>query len=336
MSSTNENPRRSVLLNGLKLVGLVLLLGWMVRSEKLNLVQVVGGLSHRYAMVIMLILLCLQPCVTAWRWNFLLKSHGISLPYQQAFGLTMTGLLFNVAIPGPIGGDLIKGYYITRIADGRKSAAATSILVDRLVGILGLFVLAVPVVAICFRDLAQSKVAHDLGLVVIVGLTLGVAALSASVLVGPRLAEWRLFPGVLRNVFRSLSDYSKQPRVIPIAVGVSVFSNLLPCLAYYVALRSVQGAEGVSAAYFFLLVPLGFVAIAIPISPAGIGVGQAAFFALFRIMSPAHATPAADAFTVYQLGVILVSLSGFYWYLSFKDAKAGASVNTNEEMAANV
>jgi hypothetical protein len=82
----------------------------------------------------------------------------------------------------------------------------------------------------------------------------------------------------------------------------------------------------VPAGYFFLLVPLGLVAIAVPISPAGIGVGQAAFFALFRIVSAAHATAAADAFTVYQFAVILVSLTGFYWYLSYKDVEVRTEV----------
>ncbi len=115
--------------------------------------------------------------------------------------------------------------------------------------------------------------------------------------------------------------------MIPIAILVSILSHLLSCAAFYIALRSLGRATDVPAGYFFLLVPLGLVAIAIPISPAGIGVGQAAFFALFRILSTAHATAAADAFTVYQLAVILVSLSGLYWYLSYKSGETKTSVS---------
>jgi hypothetical protein len=65
--------------------------------------------------------------------------------------------------------------------------------------------------------------------------------------------------------------------------------------------------------------------MAIPISPAGIGIGQAAFFALSRIVSASQATAAADAFTLYQFAVILVSLTGFYWHLSYKNINLSTS-----------
>jgi glycosyltransferase 2 family protein len=313
--------RRNVLAYGLKLAGLLVLLAWMVGSGKLNLHRVVGGLSHWPTMLTMLIFLGMQPCVTAWRWSLLLRAQEIRLPYQQAFGFTMIGLLFNVAIPGPIGGDLVKGYYITRVTEGRKSAAAGTILIDRLVGILGLFLLAVLMVVANFGELAQSNATRSLGVVVTAGLIIGMGVLCTAVLAGRRLSELNLLPSVARKLFRSLSEYHKNARVIAIAIAVSVLSNLLPCMAYYIALRSVGGAENVSAANFFLLVPLGFVAMAVPITPLGLGVGQAAFFALFRIVSASHATAAADAFTVYQFGVILISLSGFFWYLSYKEVK---------------
>jgi uncharacterized membrane protein YbhN (UPF0104 family) len=124
-------------------------------------------------------------------------------------------------------------------------------------------------------------------------------------------------PGVVRKVLLTFSEYRRSVGIIPLAIAVSILSSMLPCMAYYIAMRSVGNTEDMSAVYFFLLVPLGFVATAVPISPAGIGVGQAAFFALFRTVSASHAAAAADAFTIYQLAVILVSLGGFYWYLSY-------------------
>jgi uncharacterized membrane protein YbhN (UPF0104 family) len=63
-------------------------------------------------MLAVVILLAIQPAVTAWRWNLFLRAQAIGIPYLQDFGLTMIGLSFNVAIPGAVGGDLIKGYYV--------------------------------------------------------------------------------------------------------------------------------------------------------------------------------------------------------------------------------
>src|SRR6516162_7180388 len=137
-------------------------LAWMVSSGRVNLHQVVGGLSHWQAMVAMLILLYIQSGVTTWRWNLLLRAQEIRLPFRRAFGLTMIGLLFNVAIPGAVGGDLMKGYYITRATGGRRSSAATSILLDRVVGLLGLLLLAVLMVAANHRELAQNAATRRL------------------------------------------------------------------------------------------------------------------------------------------------------------------------------
>jgi uncharacterized membrane protein YbhN (UPF0104 family) len=295
------------------------LLIWMTRSGKLDLHRAVEGLSQWRAMSAILILLFLQPGITAWRWNLLLRAQDIRISYARAFGLTMIGLLFNVAIPGAVGGDLIKGYYIARVTKGRRCSVATAILMDRLAGMLGLFLLAVVMVLANIRQLPLSGATNGMGTMVIVGLTICMGVLSAIVLAGHTLSEWNWLPGIARNVFRSAAAYSSKGQTIPTAVAASVLSHLLACTAYYVSLRSAAPLEPVSMAQFFLLVPLGFVALAVPISPAGIGIGQAAFFALFRIISLTQAKAAAEAFTVYQCAVIMVSLTGFCWYLSYKD-----------------
>ena len=291
---------------------------WMVYSGKLDLHQVAESLAHWPTLSVMLALLYLQPVLTTWRWKLLLKAQEIRIPYSQAFGLTMIGLLFNLVVPGSVGGELMKGYYVVRATAGRKSPVATSILMDRVLGVLALFLLAVLVAAFNFRELAVRPATRSLGAFLVAGLLAGSGGLYAAVLAGARLSEWGYLPAVVRNAFRSLSQYHRKASVIPIGIAFSVLNHLLACIAYYLALRTVGKGLIVSPGYFFLLVPLGFLSAAIPLSPAGIGVGQAAFFALFQIISFSHATAAAAAFTVFQLVSIVISLSGLYFYLSYK------------------
>jgi len=318
----NHQPRAGLFL---KLLLGPLLFSWMAYTGKLNLRQVAAGFLHWQAISAMIVLLCIQPGITAWRWNLLLRAQEIRLPYRQAFGLTMMGLLFNVLIPGAVGGDLMKGYYITRAMEGRRSSAATSILMDRVLGLLGLLLLAALAIAPNFHALAKDPPSHKLGMGVMGGLGLGLGFVFLAGLTGSRLSEWTLLPRVVRNALRSLPGYHAKAAVIPLAIAVSACSNLLSCIAYYIALRSIGGAD-VPMGYFFLLVPLGLVVTAIPISPAGVGVGQVAFFALFHMVSASHAVAAADAFTVFQLTVILVSLGGFCWYLPYRGIKVETRV----------
>jgi uncharacterized membrane protein YbhN (UPF0104 family) len=82
---------------------------------------------------------------------------------------------------------------------------------------------------------------------------------------------------------------------------------------------------------FFLIVPLGMVTNAIPISPGGVGIGQTAFFALFQIVALRYTSAGVDAVTVFQVMYLMVCLSGLYWYVSYKHVdpageKAHASI----------
>lgn len=300
---------------------------WMVHSDKLNVRQVVDSLARWRTLMAILSLLYLQRAVIAWRWNLLLRAQEIRIPYRRAFGLTMIGFLFNLVIPGAVGGDVVKGYYITRAAPGRRSQAATSVLMDRILGVVALFLLTALVSMFNFRTLEQTTVMRHLGMFVIAGLVGGTLVLYSAVQAGTLLSEWHGLPRVVRSAFLSVSRYREKSSVIPFALAVTLLAHSLSCLAYFLALRATGQAGDITVAYFLLLVPLGLLPTAIPISPAGIGVGQAAFFALFRIVSLADATAAASAFTVFQLVTILISLSGLYWYLPYKHAASPDSVD---------
>ena len=293
------------------------IVAWMVSSGKLNLAVVGKSLSAWPIMLAMLALGYSQVAITAWRWRLLLRAQQICLSFGQSWGLTMIGMLFNVVIPGSVGGDLIKGYYVARAAPDRKSHSATTILMDRVVGLIGLLFLGALMALLNLTETLRSPATRSLGAMSVGGFLGGVAILYAAVFAGGRLTEYHVFPGVLRNVFRALHEYRRQARVIPVALGLSVANQAITCAMYYLALRA-GGVTDVPAGPFFLVVPLGLITTAIPISPAGVGVGQAAFFALFKVVAPSFAAAATDALTVFQVIFILLCLTGLYWYLSYQ------------------
>ena len=70
-------------------------------------------------------------------------------------------------------------------------------------------------------------------------------------------------------------------------------------------------------AYFFV-VPVGLVAMAAPISPAGIGVGQAAFLALFNMYLGYNSTVGPTAATANQIIMLMWGLFGSIFYFRRK------------------
>src|ERR1700736_679080 len=86
------------------------LMWFLIHAGKLNTAAVAGASQHWPILLLGVVLLYLQMAIGAWRWNLLLGVQGIRLPPHKVFSLTMIGNLFNIVIPGAVGGDVIKGY----------------------------------------------------------------------------------------------------------------------------------------------------------------------------------------------------------------------------------
>ncbi len=68
----------------------------------------------------------------------LLRAINFPLRFFRAFKLVMIGNFFNTVIPGMVGGDLVKGYYLVKSEEERKGQSAGVIIMDRALGFLAL------------------------------------------------------------------------------------------------------------------------------------------------------------------------------------------------------
>ena len=82
---------------------------------------------------------------------------------------------------------------------------------------------------------------------------------------------------------------------------------------------------GFSPWMIFLIFPFGFLATVLPISPAGLGVGQAAFYYLF-----AKVTGSGDfgvlTITFVQAVQFLVALAGGFLFVAYRKKNKGSLV----------
>ena len=75
------------------------------------------------------------------RWSLLLRVQSIRIGFWPAVRLHFLGLFYNNCLPGAIGGDLPRAWYVTRHTD-KKLEAALSVFVDRMVGLAGMLIMA--------------------------------------------------------------------------------------------------------------------------------------------------------------------------------------------------
>ncbi|MBF0462935.1 MAG: flippase-like domain-containing protein [Magnetococcales bacterium] len=267
----------------------------------------------------------------AVRWQLLLGSQGIRLPFAWVHRMIYLTVCFNLLVPGSIGGDALRMGYITRqSAADRKGAALLTILADRLTGLYSLFVIA------WLATLANLPALLDT-----LPTRMLVLSLTMAVLGGPLLLIL-LFWGIerlprVRN--RAAGTESSAPNWLDTALeqttqavrlfrqtkgklAAAVCVSALAQTAEIVALLWIADGLGLlttSADHFFVAAPVAWLANLLPISPGGLGVGEAAFAQVCQWLQPtATLTALGTPFLINRLLQMVASLPGLWVYLAYR------------------
>jgi uncharacterized protein (TIRG00374 family) len=313
---------------------------WMIHSGKLNLPVVGRAFRDQWPLALLLLgTLYVQVAIISWRWNILNSALGFGIKYREAFSLSMIGLLFTVVIPGSVGGDVIKAYYVGTRVPNRRAHAFTTILMDRYLGLLSLLTLGALGVIWNFRAILANKVMTTFASFVVIAFLVGTVSLTIAILFSCQVTG--LFRRLQRKMpilhhgvrcCEALEEFRSKPGVLAIGVLMSLPSHLIACLGMRIAMGMI-GAPEMPLERFLLIVPLGLISTVIPLSPGGVGVGQVAFYWLCDSLAKGTGNAASNAFTIYQTLQVTVYLSGFISYLSHKGVKAVPEPRSAEVVA---
>jgi hypothetical protein len=305
-------------------MGLVFgLMFWMVRTGKLDFTQLKVIRDHPEILLANVLLWgggYLALC--GFRWFLLLKGLGINMKYRRICTLQLIGFFFNTAIPGAVGGDIIKALYVIREQEGdRKTPAMLTILLDRIVGLSALFFMAA--LSIC-SQLAFFISRPELFVIALFALGGSVAVLLGVAWVFLVKEDrdpiaWLLaynFPGsrIVRGMYEALRTYRHHPRYLASAFGISV---VVQCGALFNARELTFILTGVNPelAIFSTIFPLGVMTTALPLAPGGLGVGHVAFDKLFSLVG---LSGGANVFNVMVLVQLALNLTGIVPYLLYR------------------
>lgn len=293
---------------------------WLVRSGLLDVDQLLRLLRGEY--LILGLLLCFVGIfINNYRWYLLLKCQGFQTTISSTLSLTFIGLFFNLAMPGGVGGDLVKGYYVVQDNPDRRMASAASIFVDRVVGFFSMVLMSLIALALNFHLMDGKEELKR--------LAWGAFALFALFLVGMAVALSNRFKnGFVRMVsalpgghfFSRLMEvffaYRGHLGVLSFGLFLSMLSQTCVVL-FFIMVGQAMNVEIPLQAYFFV-VPVGLIAMAAPIAPAGIGVGQAAFLALFNMYLGYNSPVGPTAATANQIVMLIWGIFGSIFYFRRK------------------
>ncbi len=212
------------------------------------------------------------------RWRLLLRGQGVLLGAGDAYRLTLTGHFFNLMLFGAVGGDLIKGFYIAKAARARSRTpeAVTSVFLDRIIGLAALTAIAGVATFVIPNEIAERKE--------IVPILWSVLAVNAVLVLGVVFIAIGWFPRILPETPQRMVDAVMRLRRRG-SGGISAFLISVAChvlsISAIYSLGRAFGEEGIAFGSYFFLCPVALFANALPLTPSGIGVGEAAFETLF-------------------------------------------------------
>ncbi len=228
--------------------------------------------------------------LAAYRWTILLAAAGIHTSFATALRLCFIGYFFNNVMPGVTGGDVVRGALITRGLEQDRWKAALSVIVDRMVGLVALLTLAAAVLAwgtLTGGADSPYPVALSRGVFLVLACAVlgGCAYLSKRVREFLGIERWlRKLPGgnTLGKIDGALSIYRQRPGGLVRAYLMSLPLQVFGVLSFW-AVGMASGAD-IRLTDDFVIFPVVQTISAVPLAPAGWGVGETLYgtsFALF-------------------------------------------------------
>jgi uncharacterized membrane protein YbhN (UPF0104 family) len=190
-------------------------------------------------------------------------------------------------------------------------------LFDRAVGMFGLLMLPLLVIPLLpnFSDsLVRFRGLLITAAVVATGMLLAVLACLTSRIKNSAFVA-KVFDKLplgdhARRILDAIHTFRTTPSSLSTAVGLSILNHCITigCLMLLAQATKFSG----SIWNISVLAPLGLVANALPVTPGGLGVGEAAFNRLFLM---AGITGGADLLICWRLLMIVLGIIGLVFYL---------------------
>ncbi len=275
----------------------------------------------------------------ALRWNALLEAQGNALPLRRLIGLYYIGALFSGILPSGFGGDLVRIYEVSR-EETTGTLAVSTVLWERLIGLLVLFCVALVALPWSWGMVPQAAALLLLGMVIGIAVGLGTV-------LNPRLAD------ALSQHSRHVARLLRHEKIDALYASFRRYDTRVLLRAGIAALGlnlTVIGAQAclarglhmpVSLGHLLVFVPIISALLAVPVSIGGLGLREGLYVLLFTQVGATPAQALAMSLLTHGLNTVTGLLGGLYyawvnlraWLGKHNEAGSNHAVSTPPEDA---
>ncbi|HEC02863.1 MAG TPA: flippase-like domain-containing protein [Phycisphaerales bacterium] len=291
-------------------VGVIFAVIWLSSQGRWRKLREINQLVLAAALAVFI----LSQIIIGLRWWILLRTQQIFIPFWAAVRLYFLGWFYNIIMPGSVGGDLIRLWYVTKHTE-KKFEAALSVLVDRVIGLISTLIIAAFFYTVVLRTEGRAiPFAARYGLL-IWGLLCIILSITAAITILLLFGRGR---ALLRALFESVRThgaklmkkltnaavlYGTHPLAVLEAFALTVFIQIAVITAFWFIGKDL--GIGVSIKYYYVFFTLVWVIGAIPVSVGGAVVVEGVLVVLFGLVGVDKNT-----------ALVLALCQRFIWYMA--------------------
>lgn len=282
-------------------LGLIILLLYIMRGKY---AQIVESLKATDPSLFIASLAVFLACITlaSLRLKLIITAQGTPTTFLEAVSLTFIGYFFNNFLPTSIGGDVVKGYYLSK-RTGERTSAYTAIFVDRAMGLFTMIFMAFAallfvqsgVIDKSLRNLIYAITAVSAAFIVFMAHK-GIARKFSFILSMVKPLEERL-----KKVYEAINKYRHHNILMFQSLVISVISQLLYFFSIGIAALSI--GSHISVGEVLLRMPIVSAITLLP-SINGLGVREGSIVLLF---GPIIGKTSAFAISIIVLALLFIT-----------------------------
>lgn len=302
--------RLKALIFPIKVLVTLCIFGALFHYSQLDFKLLTVMFSTPFSLLLIVLLCYMMVLFHTWRWYRLNQAQNVNLSFWRTLSPTYVGIALNNVLPGSIGGDVFRLYFVLKTFPNKKSATLLSLLTDRVTGLLGLLVLATvvsPLYLESYHDASLLKyVFMGAGTILLIVSTASLvvyALLSDKVGMARRLQEYFAKSHVadkFLSIVNALHAYRNSKLVLLESIVMSMLTQILLIWVSQIICHSMN-IQILPFGVCLLALVIAQIANLLPLTPGGIGIGETAFANVVYLIMPGSVAPYATVFLALRL-----------------------------------
>lgn len=265
------------------------------------------------------------------RWSVLMRVLLVNIPFATAFRLHLLGIFYNNCLPTSVGGDLLRAWYVTTHTH-KKLEAALSVLVDRIIGLIGMLIMAfccywfIPVgsqpqhlkLSVNFNWLPLAHQYKWLFIVAVVVLALSLLGFAAHPKGRQLLRKGGQAFGkrgllLWGKIRQAINVYCRHIWALALAMGLTFASQGIFILGLWLVGREL--GVGAHIKYYFVAFPVAWIVGTLPVSIGALGIWEGTLKLMFSSVAAGNSEQVAALALGHRIIWLLGSLPGVVIHL---------------------